>query len=183
MNNEIPDYITEKDVLGLDKQNVNSLKLVRNSKWLYFILVPFLIITFYLILLYDSRDVEYYPNSKIISTRGNFNDNGNQHGKWTYYYENGQKSVERNFENGKFNGKWKEWYENGVLSLSYTCVNDSINGKLESYWMNGYKYLEVNYKMSKEDGELFQWDSLGNLIVHKLFVNGKLIKTIKQLHS
>jgi len=37
--------------------------------------------------------------------------NDNPDGKWTYYYETGEKWREGNYKNGLREGKWVAWYE------------------------------------------------------------------------
>ena len=38
---------------------------------------------------------------------------GKANGKWTEWYENGQKQVEATFKNDKRNRLWTWWYQNG----------------------------------------------------------------------
>ena len=54
---------------------------------------------------YSQPREERYPNGKLKLLE-NYK-NGMQHGLSSYYYENGIKSKEGNYENGKENGVWK----------------------------------------------------------------------------
>ena len=72
--------------------------------------------------------INYYANSQIKKTKGNFKD-GKKDGKWTNWYEDGQKQCEVNYKDGKLDGKWIEWDE------------------------SGRKQSEVNYKDGKEEIE------------------------------
>ena len=56
--------------------------------------------------------INYYANSQIKKTKGNFKD-GKKDGKWTNWYEDGQKQCEVNYKDGKLDGKWIEWDESG----------------------------------------------------------------------
>ena len=50
-------------------------------------------------------------------------------GKWTEWYENGQKKSEENWKDGKREGKWTVWYENGQLMEE----NYYKNGELKDW--------------------------------------------------
>ena len=41
-----------------------------------------------------------------------------KHGPWTWWYDNGQKKYQGNYDNGKKNGEWFEWTSNGELVIS-----------------------------------------------------------------
>ena len=43
------------------------------------------------------------------------NENGERHGYWEPYYNNGQLMYKGNFVNGKQHGYWESYYDNGAL--------------------------------------------------------------------
>ena len=43
-----------------------------------------------------------------------------KNGKWTVWYENGQKWSEITYKNGKEDGKWTYWYANGQMASEGT---------------------------------------------------------------
>ena len=43
--------------------------------------------------------------------------NGQKHGSWTWWYDNGQKKYQGNYDNGKKSGEWFEWESNGELVI------------------------------------------------------------------
>ena len=57
----------------------------------------------------------YYPNGQL-ETVGKF-DNGLRIGTWNYYHENGKKSQVSRYLNGEKHGVWKVYDENGNLTL------------------------------------------------------------------
>ncbi|MBT5188103.1 MAG: hypothetical protein HOM01_14945 [Kordiimonadaceae bacterium] len=59
----------------------------------------------------------YYPNGQL-ETVGKF-DNGLRVGKWDYYHENGNKSQISRYSNGKKNGLWKVFDQNGKITGEY----------------------------------------------------------------
>ena len=44
-----------------------------------------------------------------------YNEQGEPHGYWEYYYYNGQLMFKGNYVNGKLHGYWEDYYENGQL--------------------------------------------------------------------
>jgi antitoxin component YwqK of YwqJK toxin-antitoxin module len=44
------------------------------------------------------------------------NENGERHGYWEWYYDNGQLSYKGNYVNGKLHGYWESYYSNGQLA-------------------------------------------------------------------
>ena len=51
--------------------------------------------------------LKYFSKGNIL--------NGKFDGKWTYWYENGQKKEERNYINGNKDGKFIWFYKNGQI--------------------------------------------------------------------
>jgi antitoxin component YwqK of YwqJK toxin-antitoxin module len=44
-----------------------------------------------------------------------YNEQGQSHGYWEYYWGNGQLWYKGNYVNGKLHGYWEEYYVNGQL--------------------------------------------------------------------
>ena len=44
-----------------------------------------------------------------------YNEQGQKHGPYEWYYENGKLGSKANYLNGKRHGPWEEYYENGKL--------------------------------------------------------------------
>jgi antitoxin component YwqK of YwqJK toxin-antitoxin module len=55
----------------------------------------------------------YYRNSQIRSELWHGNQNGAEHGKYTYWFENGKVKITGQYENGAKNGKWITYFQNG----------------------------------------------------------------------
>ena len=51
--------------------------------------------------------------SKPINDETLIDKDGEFDGKWTWWYENGQKKEESTYKDGEIDGKWTHWYENG----------------------------------------------------------------------
>lgn len=91
--------------------------------------------------------INYYPDGTIKS-KGSFN-NGLKDGKWIYYYPDGKKEQEGKFKENVLNGSWVWYYSNGQIK------------KTEQFNRKGLL-----------EGELIEYDSLGNEITKGEYYNG-----------
>ncbi len=89
--------------------------------------------------------------------------NGKEHGKFTEWYENGQKSTEENYKDGELDGKSTRWIHrmvrkrDGKRTSWYGITEGNYNdGKNDGIWTewykSGQKQSERNYKDGKEHG-------------------------------
>ena len=97
-----------------------------------------------------------------------------QNGLHTRYYDNGQILSKVHYKDGKLDGKWTFWYENGQKQLEANykpyevlaedCrakrsspyifpAKDSKDGKWTEWYENGQKKLEQNYKCGRVIGK------------------------------
>ena len=68
--------------------------------------------------------------------QGSFS-NGEKHGPWVKYHDNGQLRFKGVYKNGKKDGPWKSYWENGQLWKKVTYKNDKMEGYWESYDWKG----------------------------------------------
>jgi antitoxin component YwqK of YwqJK toxin-antitoxin module len=71
-----------------------------------------------------------------------YNEKGEKHGYWEWYYDNGQLSYKGNYVNGKEHGYWEYYHSNGQLSYK----GNFINGKQHGYWEAYYSDGDLDYK-------------------------------------
>ncbi|MGE0561361.1 MAG: toxin-antitoxin system YwqK family antitoxin [Flavobacteriales bacterium] len=68
---------------------------------------------------------------RLLQT-GNFKE-GKNHGKWTWFYQNGRKKLEGSFNMGSREGVWLTFDKNGdTLNKSY-YIQDKLNGPFITY--------------------------------------------------
>lgn len=77
--------------------------------------------------------------------------NGHDHGKWKFYYNNGQLETTGKFNMGKRIGKWRYYYEDGKLRQ----ISNYLDGNKEGVW--------------------FKLDESGDTIWTRTYSNNKLI--------
>ncbi len=98
----------------------------------------------------DGNKIYYYLNGKIEG-KGVMK-NGKQEGYWEFWYSNGVKAREGEFEQGKPNGNHKYWYENGNLRGIGNWKNGNYDGKWEMFSEDGKNKIIQEYK----DGKLIK---------------------------
>lgn len=126
------------------------------SNYFYFLAVPLLLITLFLVKLLitsikdeykrlikkekyfnNGRHLEYYSKKKKqIKFELNIL-NGKRHGTYKSFYENGQIKINSNYINGVLDGSYRHYYENGQIEIDCNYINGKIHGLYKSYYDNG----------------------------------------------
>jgi antitoxin component YwqK of YwqJK toxin-antitoxin module len=119
-------------------------------------------------------DVIYFPNEQQGITassvcifkdaygqyysKGKFKD-GMKEGKWTWWYENGQKETEGNYSGGKPDGEYTAWHKNGQIRLAWNYKKNAgfADGKMTMWYENGQKEHEENYVDGNNNGKRTLW--------------------------
>ena len=84
--------------------------------------------------------------------QGGYKD-GEKHGQWTEWYENGQKKVIKNYidyidvseKKSLLHGKWIEYYENGQIRKEANYEVGRRHGKWIEYSEDGQIITDINY--------------------------------------
>ena len=95
----------------------------------------------------------------------------NPNGYNVFYYANGQKSSEGNFENGKPEGFWKNYFESGILKSEGNRKNHQLDSTWLFYYDNGLLKEKVNYLKSVKDGFSFLYSEEGFLLEKYAYQN------------
>ena len=102
-------------------------------------------------------------------------------GKWTYWYEDGQKKRTGKYkgldENGRYmhDGKWIDWHENGQKWSESNYKDGKLDGLYTSWHENGHKRQEVIFKDGKRNGLATKWYDNGKKMAEGTFKDGELI--------
>jgi hypothetical protein len=92
----------------------------------------------------------YYSVGQL-QVSGNYNPMGNREGKWTYWYENGNKWSECVYSDGKKEGFAVVWYENGQKRYEGEYRQDIHNGIWKFWDDKGNLIQEVSYSGNEAD--------------------------------
>ena len=71
--------------------------------------------------------------------------NGKDHGKWTFFFSNGEIETSGKFSNGQRVGKWKYYYSNGNIKQISRYRDGEKYGNWLNYDENGKLILKVKH--------------------------------------
>ncbi|NMB80239.1 MAG: SUMF1/EgtB/PvdO family nonheme iron enzyme [Ignavibacteria bacterium] len=121
---------------------------------------------------------EFYKNGKLkIEYSGGFGNDGRflLHDKETWYYMNGSKQYEVNYNMGRKIGIESYWNMSGLKLWEWNHQENGFS-KWTQWWPNGVKRSESKWKNLRCEGKARVWDSKGKLISDSVFANGELTK-------
>jgi len=130
---------------------------------------------------------DYYRSNRVMSI-GNFNYpkaiDRFQIGKWVYFYENGYKEAEGEFnQSGKKEGEWRHYYYNGILKNVFHYTNGILNGTFEEYFENGQLNTTCNVVDDKAEGLVKIYNEVGSLRIDKNMKNSLQDGITKEYYS
>ncbi len=88
----------------------------------------------------------------------------NPNGFNVFYYPNGNKSSEGNFENGKPNGYWKTYFENGQLKSEGNRTDFELDSLWKFYNEEGMLESEIEYAHNRKNGIAKTYNQEGLLV-------------------
>jgi antitoxin component YwqK of YwqJK toxin-antitoxin module len=110
-----------------------------------------------------------YKTKKLTARQGHF----------VYYYENGQKQSEGDFNNDQHEGQWTIWFENGQKKSAGNYIANNLEGQWKYWYESGEKKSEGIYIRSNKDGIWNYWYKNGQLESVEVFKIG-IISSSKQ---
>ena len=111
---------------------------------------------------------DYYLESGNLQWEGEYSyydidneDNNKEKGLSTWYYENGEKSYQCQYnEKGEIFGLLKYWYENGKLLVTYEYHNGELDGLVSFYDIKGVLQSTIKYENGVTDGLLQDFSAI-----------------------
>lgn len=97
---------------------------------------------------------------------------GKMHGRYRTYFTNEQVEMEGEIVNSKNEGIWKYYYPNGQLEAEGNFLNDKADSQWTWYYPSGVKRETAEYSSGKRNGIVVSYDTLGNVIEEKFFIDG-----------
>lgn len=85
------------------------------------------------------------------------------HGKWTFWYENGNVSAIQFFNKGIEDSTWTWWNEDGSVNKMGSFKNGMYHGKWTHYYPDGKLSAEENYVNSRPHYGATYWHENGNI--------------------
>ena len=97
-------------------------------------------------------------------------------GVFTYYYKNGFKQAECEYDHNELDGPYREWYENGILKSDHFYLDGELNGSYKSWNDDGTPSLEIQYKDGKKHGYFISYHSNGEPARKDLYEDDEFIE-------
>lgn len=104
----------------------------------------------------------YFFSNGNLSHFGDFNEDILE-GSWIYFFESGKKSAEFNFVNNRKDGAYQKFYESGKLKEKGIYKNDSLDGEQSNYYESGKIHTIGSLVNNKYDGEWREYYTNGSL--------------------
>ena len=143
-------------------------------------------------------DFEFYHPNGQLSRKGRSDAQGRYQGTHLYYWEDGTRSGEYQYQNGRLHGEQKRfhtngqlrdhkhyvngvesglaqgYFDNGQLQTRVTYGANGMEGLYESFHSNGQPEQTVNMVAGKREGERLYWAKEGWLFTKEFYIKGKL---------
>lgn len=94
------------------------------------------------------------------------NENGNLHGQYKEYNDEGNMYLNRNYDNGKLHGEERTYYINGKLENICNYVDGKIHGEYKEYNENGILEIHRFYNMDERVDLSIHGMDINNLTEH-----------------
>jgi len=100
-------------------------------------------------------DVYYFINGKRESEK-NW-DNGVANGKFLLWFKDGKKRAVANYKDGKPDGNWIYWYEEGTKKTESQYITGVLNGLSAKWYRSGQPQYTRAYREGKNEGIWTSW--------------------------
>jgi hypothetical protein len=88
---------------------------------------------------------------------------GRRHGKWVFWYKNGERQLEGQYLKGKKTGTWMKWAQNGQKVSQGGFLYGKMHGPWTDWYSSGQKALQSSWVMGKRDGDWTYWAPDGSI--------------------
>ncbi len=114
----------------------------------------------------------YYNNDTLLS-EGMYDSIKRKTGIWKYYFDESKLKKTGFFKDGKKDSIWKYYYKSGIIQQKGAFKDNFPNGAWTWWYENEKIKREEVYLMGKENGEVKEMDSLGNLLTRGKYSYGQ----------
>lgn len=115
-----------------------------------------------------------YYKSNILQMSGvaKFKDLEVKHGHFVYYFEDGSKKSEGDFQSNKKVGEWNYWADDGSLKTNET-FEDGLFVASQGFYKTGSQKYSGKYQRGERHGEWNWWNIDGRKTFQGNYKNGK----------
>ena len=123
----------------------------------------------------DGKYTEWYENGQKREEGTHHYHNNKRNGLTNKWYDNGQIEYQGEYYRGAMHGEWSFWHNNGNLKEQYNYKNGKKDGSFKKWHKNGIKEYEGKYTNGTPVGIFIEWDENGNKLFESNNLNGKVI--------
>lgn len=124
---------------------------------------------------YDSTGIiisgKVFKNGVLIS-KGVVDEAGKNQGPFEEFYSDGSLKCKGEYKNNKKSGPWVYFHPNGIEEQKGIYKNDLPEGEWNWYYPNKQLRRTETFVKGKEEGEIIEYDELGNLIIKGKYYEG-----------
>jgi TonB family protein len=119
--------------------------------------------------------VKDYYSSGSLQMQGTYTsiNPDNRNGHFVYYYANGNKQMECDFQNNEVEGMNNEWFANGLPKTFSRIHNGQLDGLYQVWNEDGHLKLEIEYKNGELNGRFLSYYNNGQQVRNDSYKNGK----------
>lgn len=121
---------------------------------------------------FSGKLIGFYPNKKDTMFQSNY-EVGLEHGEWKKYHLNGKIFQQRFYSKGAKVGRFSAWWENGEKQMDYFFEQDEYQGTCSEWNQEGRLIREMNYKKGYELGSQKQWYENGEIRSNYIIKDGR----------
>ena len=109
--------------------------------------------------------------------------NGKLHGIRYVWDEDGQLCTQSEYVNGKRHGTYRDWHDNGQLREQSEYVNDNLHGTSRYWYDNGQLWEQCEYVNGARHGIRYIWNDDGSLNFIEQNDNGKELVEVDYMYN
>lgn len=128
---------------------------------------------------------DYYVKNDQIQNEGYYitDEDETRDSLYTWYHENGEISLQGNYNRGNRIGSWSTYHENGKLKFTGKYKEDLRSGKWKWWFESGEVRSVAKYKKGNLEGQRLWWYEDGKLRLEENFDNGQLDGNVSSFYE
>lgn len=113
-----------------------------------------------------------YKNGVMLG-EGIIDDSGIKQGPWKEYYRDGTLRAEGIYKDGARYKGWRFYHPNSKLEQKGSYLDGGVpHGQWKWFYATGQLLREEMFRRGKEDGEVIEYDSVGNEVLKGFYIDG-----------
>lgn len=109
-----------------------------------------------------------FKNAEGIKAKRTYKE-GIMNGITMIYYPDGTLNKKGMYKNGEYHGKWEGWFQDGTKSFEINHSEGKLDGEYITYYANGEIKEKGTYKANSKSGSWQYFDKRGNLVEQKTY--------------